>query len=104
MGTKARRKFTAQFKLEAVLELLTGHKSVAQICRERAITEKLLYDWKRAFIERGPMIFDAGASALSETQARIADLERLVGRLAMENEILKKAGELWTSVSTRNGR
>ncbi len=104
MGTKARRKFTAQFKLEAVLELLTAHKSVAQICRERAITEKLLYDWKRAFSERAPMIFDSGATALSETQARIAELERLVGRLTMENQILKKAGVLWSSASGRNGR
>ncbi len=104
MGTKPRRKFTAQSKLEAVLELLAGHKSVAQICRERAITEKLLSDWKRAFTERAPIIFDTSATALSETQARIADLERLVGRLTLENEILKKAGTLWSSVSSRNGR
>ncbi len=31
MGTKARRKFTAQFKLEAVLEVLAGYQSVALI-------------------------------------------------------------------------
>lgn len=104
MGTKPRRKFTAQFKLDAVLELVAGHKSVAQICRERAITEKLLYDWKRAFTERAPMIFDTSATALSETQARIAELERLVGRLTLENEILKKAGTNWPLVSSRNGR
>jgi transposase-like protein len=104
MGTKPRRKFTAQFKLDAVLERGAGHKSVAQICRERAITEQLLYDWKRAFTERAPMMFDTSATALSETQARIAELERLVGRLTLENEILKKAGTNWTLVSSRNGR
>ncbi len=97
MGTKARRKFSAQFKLEAVLDLIAGHKSVAHICRERDITDKLLYDWKRAFVERAPSIFETGAAATSEMQARIAELERMVGRLTMESEILKKAGMLSTS-------
>jgi len=97
MGSKARRTFSAQFKLDAVLELLTGHKTVAQICRERNITDKLLYDWKRAFSERAASIFETGPAATSEAQARIADLERMVGRLAMENEILKKVGGLSTS-------
>jgi transposase-like protein len=80
-----------------VLELLTGHKTVAQICRERNITDKLLYDWKRAFGERAASIFETGPAATSEVHARIADLERMVGRLTMENEILKKAGTLSTS-------
>jgi transposase-like protein len=94
MGTKARRRFTAQFKLDAVLELLAGHKSVAQICRERQITDKLLYDWKRAFLERAPSVFETGTAATSEMHTRIAELERMVGRLTMENDILKKAGVL----------
>ncbi len=42
MGTTQRRTFTGQFKLEPVLEYLRGHKSTAQICRERDITENLL--------------------------------------------------------------
>jgi transposase len=104
MGTQPRRTFTAQFKLDAVLELLAGHTSVAQICRERAITEKLLYDWKRAFTERAPMMFDTSAAALSETQTRSADLERVVGRLTMEHELLNKAGTRLSSASSSNGR
>jgi transposase-like protein len=94
LRTKARRTFSAQFKFDAVLELIAGHKSVAQICRERQITDKLLYDWKRAFIERSPSIFETASTATSESHARIAELERMVGRLTMENEILKKAGTL----------
>ena len=104
MGTKARRKFTAQFKLDTVLELFAGHKPVAQICRERNITDKLLYDWKRAFLERAPSIFDIGTPAVTEAQLRIAELERMVGRLVMENEILKKAGRLSTSPWNGNER
>lgn len=101
MGT--RRTFTAQFKLETVLEFLAGHKGIAQICRERQLTEKLVYDWKRAFSERASAIFDTTATA-NDAQARIAELERLVGCLTLENEILKKVGTLSRSPATRNGR
>ncbi len=104
MGTKARRTFTAQFKLDTVLELLAGHKPVAQICCERNITDNLLYDWKRAFLERAPSIFETGTPAVTEAQLRIAELERLVGRLTMENDILNKAGMRSTSRWNGNER
>ena len=37
------RQFTAQFKLETVLETLRGEKPIAQICRERQLTDSLVY-------------------------------------------------------------
>lgn len=40
-----RRTFTPDFKLEAVLDMMRGEKTIAQICRERDITESLLYKW-----------------------------------------------------------
>ena len=36
-----RRTFSPEFKFEAVLELVRGDKSIAQICRERDVTESL---------------------------------------------------------------
>ena len=106
MGTTQRRTFTGQFKLDTVLEYLRGHKPTAQICRERDITENLLYRWKQQFYERAPHLFDQGGaqSGHDAAQARIAELERMVGRLTMELDILKKAGALLTSRSNGNGR
>jgi transposase-like protein len=52
-----RRTFSPEFKLETVLDLLRGEKSVAQLCRERDITESLLYKWRDAFLERAPGVF-----------------------------------------------
>lgn len=105
MGTTQRRTFTGQFKLETVLEYLRGHKPTAQICRERDITENLLYRWKQQFSERAPSLFDTGPAQPSHdtAQERIAELERMVGRLTMELDILKKAGTLLTSRSNGNG-
>lgn len=103
--SKKRRIFTAQFKLETVLEGIRGEKTVAQICRERDITEALYYQWRDTFVERAPGIFTDRRSSGSEPQVeRMAELERLVGKQALEIEILKKAGSLLASRRGRNGQ
>jgi transposase-like protein len=102
-----RRTFTPEFKFEAVLDMVRGEKTVAQICRERDITESLLYKWRDAFFERAPGILtDQRSSANgSDPQAeRIAELERLVGRQTLEIEVLKKARSLLGAAPWKNGR
>lgn len=100
-----RRSFTAQFKFETVMEVLRGEKSVAQVCRERQITETLYYKGRDAFLERAPVIFEDKRGSSHDPQSdRVEELERMVGRLTMENEILKKAGSLLDTTRGRNGR
>lgn len=97
-----RRTFTPEFKFETVLDMVRGEKSVAQICRERKITESLLYKWRDAFFERAPAVFaDQRSSANgNDPQAeRMAELERLVGRQALEIEVLKKGRSLVTKLN-----
>jgi transposase-like protein len=105
MTRKKRRIFDAQFKFETVLEALRSEKSAAQICRERDINENLLSRWKQEFVSKGPEVFEKnGQRADGEVAARVAELERLVGRQALELEILKKAGALLGSSWNGNGR
>lgn len=101
-----RRTFTPEFKLDAVLDMVRGEKTIAQICRERDITESLLYTWRDAFFERAPAIFaDQRSPNGNDPQAeRMAELERLVGRQTLEIEVLKKARSLLTPAPRKNGR
>jgi len=100
-----RREFSAQFKLETVLEGLRGEKSIAQICRERDITDSLYYKWRDEFMQNAPAIFaDKRHQGTDENTERVAELERLVGRLTMELEIAKKASGLLGSRWKANGR
>lgn len=102
--SKKRRNFTAQFKLETVLDGLRGEKTVAQICRERDITESLYDKWRDALMERAADIFaDQRGPQRDEQAERIAELERLAGKQALELAILKKAGSLLGSMRERNG-
>ena len=100
-----RRTFKPEFKFEAVLEMVRGEKSIAQICRERDISESLLYKWRDAFFERAPGIFaDQRGGSTNDPQAeRIAELERLVGRQTLEIEVLKKARSLLNAAPKQNG-
>lgn len=101
--SQKRRTFNADFKFEAVMELLQGNKPVAQICRERGIRDNLLYKWRDAFLERAPSVFTSASSHDDAQAARIAELERMVGRLAVENDILKKADSLLGQLRQKRG-
>ena len=77
-----RRSFNPEFKAKVVLEILIENKSMATASREYGIKDSVLSRWKQEFIERSPQVFERGTS-LDDRDERIAELERMVGRLAM---------------------
>ena len=98
-----RRKFSPEFKARVVMEMLTEQKSAAQASREYGIKDSVLSRWKQEFIERSPQLFEQGTVRADRDQ-RIADLERMVGRLAMELEMAKKASGYLNSSRKESGR
>jgi transposase len=97
-----RRRFTPKFKTQIVLDLLAGRRSIAQICREHDLKEQVVTRWRAVFLDRAEILFRADTER-EEHLERIAELERLVGRLTMELAIAKKASQLWGSRATRSG-
>ena len=98
-----RRKFTPEFKAQVVLEELTGVKDKAEICREYRLSRQLFSRWRAEFVERAPEIF-ATERSRGDEQERIAELERMIGRLTVELEVSKKASNILTSLSNGRGR
>jgi transposase-like protein len=98
-----RRIFTAKFKTQIVLDFVSGAHSAAELCRQHQLTPQLLSRWKTEFLERASMVFEQDQQQSAE-QERVAELERLVGRLTMELDIAKKASVLLSSPFSRNGR
>ena len=81
---QGRRRFTAEFKEEAVQMVLDGH-SVASVCQRLGLTSPtVLYRWKRQLIRQG------GAAAVG-LEARVRELEAELRRVERERDILKKA-------------
>jgi transposase len=97
------RTYKPQLKAQAVLQVLSGSKSAAQICRDLNINENLLSRWKQQLLTHAALVFERESEA-SEKDQRTAELERLVGKLTMELEIAKKASQLLSLPAKRNGR
>ena len=91
MGKIERRRFSREFKLQ-VLRELEGGKSMVEVCREYDLTRYLVSRWKREHDENPGMAF-AGNGKTCKDEARVRELERLVGRLYAENDFLKRALE-----------
>ncbi len=88
-----RRNFSPQLKSQLVLQALEGHKTQAEICREHQIAPAVFARWKTEFLQQAHRVFQTDEQHSAES-ARIADLERLVGKLSLKLEIAKKASSL----------
>ncbi len=82
-----------EFKAQAVLAVISGSKTAAEICREYQIKPDLFSKWKAAFLENAAKVFERETTS-DPQQTRIAALERLVGRLTLELDVAKKASAL----------
>ncbi len=84
-----RRRFTREFKLQVVREIEAG-KPTAQAAREYQIHPTLILRWRQEHLRYAEQAF-MGNGRLHKDEARIAELERMIGQLTMENALLKKA-------------
>ena len=92
------RTFTPEFKTQIVLAILSGAKSQAELCREHHLKDSVVARWRQEFLERAPTLFEQ-SSQRRQDLARIAELERLIGRLTLQLEMAKKVSMLLESHS-----
>jgi transposase-like protein len=88
------RKWTAEEKMAIILEGIKGTKSVSEICREHKISQALYYRWRDKFLEGGKRAIVNGGIEDRVYKAEIEKLQRLIGKQAIQIEILKKTEEL----------
>ena len=84
----SRRKFTKEFKLAAVRRLEAG-ASIAEVTRACKVNPNVLHRWRREFREGVDRAFPGNGKSKAE-EDRVAELERKVGRQAMEIDFLKR--------------
>ena len=91
----SRAVYSRDLKITAMRALDAG-ASTGEIARKYQLSPKLLERWRGEWRARGEAAFPgigrrvAGLPTLDDTR-RIADLERKIGQLTMENDFLKKA-------------
>ena len=83
--------------------MLTGVRSASEACQHYQLKPEMLSRWKTQFLERAATVFER-EDQNNPALAPVAELERLVGRLALELEVSKKASNLLESHLSRGAR
>jgi transposase len=86
--SQTRRTFTKEFK-EAALRRLELGASMAEVARASEVNPNVLHRWRRELREHGSQAFSGNGKSRAE-ENRVAELERKVGRQAMEIDFLQR--------------
>jgi transposase len=95
-GVAGRRYWPAHEKLRIVEESLAPGESVSAVARRNGVAPNPLFRWRRLMAEGGAMAVGSNEPVVAASEARkleerARELERLLGRKTMENEILREA-------------
>lgn len=93
-----RKRYTKEFKQEAVRLLEKGDKPAADLARELGVQRNQLYKWQEQVQANGAGAFP-GHGRRAPAEAELARLQRENERLKEENEILKKAAKYFARES-----
>lgn len=88
---RTKRTYSVTFKRQVVEELLSGSATMGQLSRRYEISTGLIDHWKSRYMEG--KLEEGKTTNVKALEAKIQELERMVGRLTMDNELLKKAME-----------
>ena len=95
-SSRSRRKFTSEFKAEAVAMVAASDGNVAKVARELNIYDSTLGNWVRQARE------EANGAPTVEERAEIRELKRELERVKRERDILGKAVAYFSASDPRN--
>lgn len=91
-----RREYSRELKIN-VMQQIDGGRRIVEVARELALSPHMIEKWRALWRTQGEAAFPGrGRKGLIEAvsnEQRIADLERKIGQLTMENDFLKKSLE-----------
>ena len=87
---RKRRRFSQEFKIEAVRMVVEQGRELFQVCEDLEIRPDMLRKWIKKFENDGMHAFP-GSGRLKPEDEELRRLRREVERLRMERDILKKA-------------
>lgn len=94
---RARRKFSPEFKRDAVELVRSSGRPIAEVAEELGLYDSTLGNWVRqAQVDDGER-----DGATTDEQQRIAELESELAKARSERDLLKRTVAFWVKESTR---
>ena len=98
---RERRKFTREFKMNAV-ELSFSRGNIAELAHELDIRPELIYRWRSEFASyQGKSFPGNGKPKMTEEESEVARLKKELADMRLERDILKKAVAIFSKSDGR---
>ena len=88
-----RKSYTTNFKKKVAIEAVKEHMTIPQIAQKFKVHPSQIKKWKEILVEQSDVLFEHGNSrqkASKDNEKAQDDLLRIIGKLQVENEFLKK--------------
>jgi len=92
-GKKKQRKFSPEFKLNVVLESYAGG-NISATANRHSLHITQIRNWRKQLLSQGTKAFMPMRKRMTADQRKVEQLEKIIGRLTIQNELLKKTQEL----------
>src|SRR5450631_1966010 len=98
-GIQRRRRYTAEQKMAFVQEAMQPGMTISYVARRHGISPSLIFSWRRRMSEGGKEAIRADDEVVAKAevlslQKQIRELQRVLGKKTLENEILREAVKL----------
>jgi transposase len=95
-SVQRRRRYSLDEKLAVLAEAAQPGMSISYVARRHGISPSLLFGWRRRMTEGGKEAVRVddevvGSAEVRALEKRIRELERVLGKKTLENEILREA-------------
>jgi len=98
---RVRRSFSNDFKKQVVESIVSGSATQAELSREYNVSPVIISRWKKDY-RKGRFFENVDSQDMAKLELRVRELERLLGKLTLENEMLKRARDLNTKEKKDN--
>ncbi len=97
-GPERRRRWSVEEKLAMVRESFEPGKTVSMVARQHGVNPNQVFQWRKLYQDGSLSAVSAGeevvpASELADALKQVRELQRMLGKKTMENEILREAVE-----------
>ncbi|MGE3166434.1 MAG: transposase [Planctomycetota bacterium] len=96
MGKK-RKKYTDDFKVDAVRQVVEGDRPVREVAESLGVSENLLFAWKRKLLAGGRVLPKKGERSMLDLERENRELKKKLAQAEQDREILKKAAAYFAS-------
>ncbi len=90
-----RKKYQSDFKVQVVLESMQRDTTIEDVRRRYQVSTSVVNKWRAIFKRNAHLAFESGGQKKPEPGESPEELKVIIGELAVENALLKKALSVW---------